>query len=380
MITNSMITEKIKRNIKNIGADLREYPAQGNGIYFTDRDKRLKLGHIFNWTQSFFTGMAYWAYVDTGDREILDWMLSFEQIYYDKVFKTPLETMHDLGFLYIPYAVALYKLTGSERMKDMGIKAADELAKRFNPKGDYIRAWGRMDYKTPEYVDPELAKDHFFTESKGLAIIDCMMNIPLLFWAGKVTGSRFYERIAMAHADTTMKYFIREDFSVKHSYVFSEETGEPIGEKAYCGYGIGSYWARGTAWAIYGFMCAYKYTKEEKYLDLSKKLLDRFMEECHGDIPVWDFRLPDNEPKKKDTSALAIVLSAVNELIKTEKSDKLERFRTEMTEKLMNYIDISAETDGLMKGQNGEDVYAVYGDYYLVEYLFGRKYPDAVIW
>ena len=380
MITNNMITAKIKRNIKKIGSDLREYPAQKDGMYFTERDKRLKLGHIFNWTQSFFTGMAYWAYVDSGDKEILDWILSFEDEYYDKVFKTPLETMHDLGFLYIPYAVALYKLTGSERMKEIGIKAADELAKRFNPKGGYIRAWGRMDYNVPDYVDSELAKDPFFTKSEGLAIIDCMMNIPLLFWASKVTGHKFYERIAMAHADTTIKYFIREDSSVKHSYHFSEETGEPIGEAAYCGYGIGSYWARGAAWAIYGFMCAYKYTGVEKYLKLSKRLLEGFINECHGDIPVWDFRLPNDAPHKKDTSALAIVLSAVNELVKIEKSEELEQFSAEMTEKLMEYVDISEEKDGLLSDQDGMDVYACFGDYYLVEALFGKEYPNAVIW
>lgn len=61
-----------------------------------------------------------------------------------------------------------------------------------------------MDYKTSEYVDGELAKNHFFCESKGLAIIDCMMNLPLLFWAGEVTGNAFYKRIAEAHADTTL--------------------------------------------------------------------------------------------------------------------------------------------------------------------------------
>ena len=86
-----------------------------------------------------------------------------------------------------------------------------------------------------------LRKITFFCESKGLAIIDCMMNLLLLFWAGEVTGHAFYKRIAEAHADTTLKYFIREDYSVRHAYRFSEDTDAALGEANYCGYSIGSY-------------------------------------------------------------------------------------------------------------------------------------------
>lgn len=109
--------------------------------------------------------MTLWAYEDTQDSEFLDRTLQFRQEYFDKVMKTSMETMHDAGFLYSTYAVMLYSITGDEEFKQMGINAVDTLAMRFDPNGKYIRAWRRMDNVTPEYVDTELAKDHFFTES-----------------------------------------------------------------------------------------------------------------------------------------------------------------------------------------------------------------------
>ena len=232
IIPQKLIT-KIENNMEKIGSDLREFKSSIDGNYLANREEAIKIGHIFNWTQSFFVGMALWSYLDTKNKKFLEWAESFKDSYKRKVFDTPLETMHDVGFLYSPFAVMLYNITGDEEYKEIGIKAADVLAMRYEPKGGYIRAWGRMDYKTPEYVDSGLAKDHFFTESKGLAIIDCMMNLPLLFWASEVTGHPFYKRIAMMHADTTMKYFIRDDYSVKHAFRFSESTGEPLGETNY---------------------------------------------------------------------------------------------------------------------------------------------------
>lgn len=379
-VMKEQIVAKIRNNIAQMGNELREYPGNEPGLYFREKEKCLPLSHICSWTESFFTGMGYWAYVETKDKQILDWLMGLYQEYYDKVFKTPLDTMHDLGFLYIPYAVALYKLTGDEKMKEIGIKAADELAKRFEPRGGYIRAWGRMDDKIPDYVDSKQAKGIFWEESQGLAIIDCMMNIPLLFWAEEVTGNRFYGRIATVHADTTMKYFVRGDDSTCHAYRFDEETGEAIGEANDCGYSVGSHWARGTAWAVYGFMCCYKYTGKEKYLELSLRLLRKFIQESGGEIPVWDFRLPKEEPQNLDTSAVAIILSACNELVKFTSCDEIPNYIESIEGKLMDYVNLGLENNGFLKEQDGCRYYVSHGDYYLVEALFGREYPEYLIW
>ena len=373
------LLKKIERNIEKIGDDLRDFPGRVSGDYLEDREKAIKIGHIFNWTQSFFTGMALWAYQDTGDKKFLEWVLQFKSSYEDKVFKTPMETMHDLGFLYSPYAVMLYEITGDEEFKNIGIKAADALAMRYEPKGRYIRAWGRMDGKIPEYVDKELTKNGFFTESKGLAIIDCMMNIPLLFWASKVTGHVFYERIAIEHANTTMKYFLRDDYSVRHAYRFSEETGEPLGEANDCGYANGSHWARGTAWGVYGFAIAYNYTNKAEYLDTAIKLLDKFMMESNGKIPVWDFRLPDYEEKAVDTSAAAIILCGIIELEKHKTTKKLQMYKKMLRDNLEEYINYDAKIMGILKEQNGNHTYTSFGDYFLIE-SYMKETADINVW
>ncbi len=373
------LINKIKNNISKIGSDLRDFPGVSNGDYLENKESAIEIGHIFNWTQSFFTGMALWAYIETKDKAFLDWAEQFKEKYRAKVFDTPMETMHDLGFLYSPYAVMLYNITGDEEYKNIAIKAADALAMRYEPRGGYIRAWGRMDYKTPEYVDAALAKDHFFTESKGVAIIDCMMNLPLLFWASEVTGHPFYKRIAMVHADTTMRYFIRDDYSLIHAFRFSEETGEPIGESNYCGYSNGSCWTRGMAWAIYGFAIAYNYTREEKYLDASIKLLEKFMRECKNEAPIWDFCLPSFEEQSIDTSAVAIVLCGIIELEKTKSNGKLTKAKGILKDILEPFIDYDEDVMGILKEQNGTHHYTPYGDYFVIETLVKESH-DIKVW
>ena len=373
------LIKKIENNVKIIGADLKEIHAADDGDYAKKLADATPIGHIFTWMQSFATGMALWVYEDTKNEELLKWAEQFKDAYRSKVFDTPMETMHDVGFLYSPYAVMLYNITGDEKYKEIGIKAADVLAMRYDPKGGYIRAWGRMDYKTPDYVDEELAKDHFFTESRGLAIVDCMMNLPLLFWASEVTGHPFYKRIAMMHADTTMKYFMRDDYSIMHAYRFSEETGEAIGEANYCGYANGSHWARGTAWAIYGFATAYNYTGKEAYMDTAFKLLDKFMTECRGKMPVWDFRLPDDEEKSIDTSAAAVVLCGILEIEKHKTNNNLQKYKKQLRDGLEEYIDYDENVMGILKEQNGRHYYAIFGDYFLIE-SYMKETSDIKVW
>lgn len=373
------LLKKIENNIDKIGDDLREFPGSTDGNYLANRENALKIGHIFNWTQSFFTGMSLWAYLDTNDEKFLKWAEKFKSDYRKKVFDTPMETMHDVGFLYSPYAVMLYNITKDNEYKEIALKAADALAMRYEPKGGYIRAWGRMDYKIPEYVDSELAKDHFFTESAGLAIIDCMMNIPLLFWASKVTGHVFYRRIAEMHADTTLKYFVRNDYSVCHAYRFSEETGEPIGEANYCGYSCASHWARGTGWAIYGFAIAYNYTGKSEYMDTAMALLDKFMIECDGRMPLWDFRLPSFEEQALDTSAAAVVLCGIIEIERHKTNDRLKKYKSLLRGWLEDYIDYDGNVMGILKEQNGWHKYTPYGDYYMIE-SYMKENTDIAVW
>ena len=101
------LIKKIENNVKKIGNDLRAFHANKDGNYLIERDKCISIGHIFSWTQSFFVGMALWAYLDSNNKELLEWAKTFEQEYKSKVFDTPMETMHDVGFLYSVCSYAL---------------------------------------------------------------------------------------------------------------------------------------------------------------------------------------------------------------------------------------------------------------------------------
>lgn len=379
----SLCCRKASLNCKKIGHELREFPGSGNGEYFAgNREGLIPLRHIFSWTQSFFTGMAALAYMENNDEGLRRWLLSFYREYHDKVTIYKEDTMHDIGFLYTLYSRLLYKIERTETLRNLSLQAAEVLAGRFVESGGYIRAWGRMDETIPEYVDDALAANNFFSNSKGLMIIDCLMNISLLFWAWKETGQEKYGRIAKSHADVSLKYLVREDGSIRHAYRFDEE-GNSVGEFNDCGYAIGSHWARGSAWAIYGFAVAYSYTEDKKYLEASAKILDKFIEECGDDpVPVWDFRVPMNiSLQKPDTSAAVIVGCGIEELLRFGKNRKYEEYQERMLQTICHsYINRDLECPGILSHQNGRDVYCCFGDYFFMELLCKKLKGYFQIW
>lgn len=356
-----------------------------DGDYYKhEHKKEALLSFRWNWMTSFQTGLAPLYYQTEKDERYLKWANAFEKYYHSKMFDTPMESMHDIGFLYSPYSVAMYKLTGDEKHRADAIKAADEITKRFDINGRYIDAWGFMDDE----------------ERTGRAIIDCMMNIALLMWAYEETGHTYYKDIAMAHADTTRKYFIREDFTVAHSFDFDRKTGEMLRENNGCGYGNGTWWARGTAWAIYGYALMGRYDK--KYTELAEKILEKYMNELKtGEyIPVWDFRLPKDMPAKKcgdnaawdetdinnmkynvDTSAAAIAACGALRIYKNSGNEALRDFAVDSLEALSaEYVSRDIKIPGILKYQNGCGIYTMYGDYFYSELLMSVLYNIDICW
>lgn len=398
--------EKTRRNMREMGNEWREFPLKScfDGRYFADAQQPGRpLSHVFCWTQGFFAGMAGISYAITKDESFLNWLRTGYDYFYNKVNRDSLETMHDLGFLYSPYSVFLYRQTGETRMKELSVKAADELIKRYVPNGHYIQAWGRMNNRTPDYVDDELAKNHFFTQSEGLAIIDCMMNLPLLFWASRETGHPVYANIATEHIRTTIRHFIREDGSVYHAYRFSVLDGAPVQPENYCGYATDSWWARGAAWAIYGLAIAYDYTRVPEYLALAEQLALRFAEQAGEEgVPVWDFRLPEATPAiasenrsafpwdasdlnnlayNKDTSAAAIVVCAIQRMSKHGENAELERFKRAALDSLAHrYFNSDKGVNGLLTHSNGRMEYTSYGDYFFMEALAHETHGLDTCW
>lgn len=361
--TFDLCVNKTRNNIKFLADEPKSWAFDQDGIYSNFHEGFFEIG---NWTSSFFTGMALLAYRQNKDRYFLEQLERLASLYREKVYEQYMETMHDLGFLYSLYSVALFKETGDQNHREVGLRAAEVLASRFDAKGNYIRAWGRLDELDTDYA--------------GLAIIDCLMNLPLLFWAAEETGDKKYYEISVKHADTVLKNMVRDDFSVYHSLRFNPETGEVTGEDNYCGNAVGSEWARGTAWAIYGFALLYKHTKDKKYLDASEKIAVHFAEKLGNDgIPVWDFKMLVGDNFQLDTSAASPAVCGLLELEKHGVDNaKLKAAKDQMLAALTSgdYLNFDDKLQGILHhAEVGNGVgkaryaYTSWGDYYLMEAL-----------
>ena len=362
-----------------------EIISKNDGKYY-DKEWNRPLINKWTWLGSFITGFGPLHYKIEKNTELLKWANSFEDQYYNKMFGENMTYMHDLGFLYMPYSVELYRLTGAKSHKEAALKAADELCKRFDLKGSYIEAWSELDGSE---------------ENERWMIADSTMNLPLLFWAWQETGKFYYKDIAQSHINTLEKYIIREDWSVAHAFQFNED-GSPKREQNSCGFKEGSHWARGTGWIVYGLAIASAYTGNKHYLELSKNILKKWIEENTRDdlIPTWDFRLPAETPaigcgkswnwdaKDKvnlnlnvDSSASAIMCCAIQLINDLEPNKELMNYSDKMLQSLCdNYLNTDETVPGILKLQNGEDTYATYGDWYFVEALAKRVYGTPVCW
>ncbi len=354
---------KTRRNIEMLAEAPATWAFDAAGRYPRWREGFYEIG---NWTSSFFTGMALLAWRESQDDHLLRQLDRLEPWYQAKVGEHAAETMHDLGFLYSLYSVALHKLVGGERHRDLGIKAAEVLAARFIPEGGYIRAWGRMDEPDTDYA--------------GLAIVDCMMNLPLLYWAAEETGEERFREIAIRHSDMTLERFIREDGSVCHAYRFDPRTGAPLREDNYCGRAVGSHWARGASWAAYGFAMGHRYTGDRRYLDASLKVIRAVVSNLDAEaVPLWDFRLDSEAPRLRDSSSAAVAACAIQELDALDAADEpLLAAKRALIARLCSedYLDFDLGIEGILRyGQVGAGVgrarsaYTSWGDYYFMEAL-----------
>lgn len=254
-----------------------------------------------DWTTGFWTGEIWLAYEHTknpalkeaGEIQMKDFLNRIEE-------KIDVET-HDLGFLYSPSCVAGYKLTGSQVGRMAALKAAEELITRFHEKGEFIQAWGTLN-----------APDNY------RLIIDCLLNLPLLYWATEETGEEKYRQVAEKHIHTALANVIRPDFSTWHTFFFNRETGAPDHGATCQGYRDGSAWARGQAWGVYGTAVGYKYTKRESYIPIFKGVTEYFLRHLPEDlVPYWDLEFGDgNEDQPRDSSSASIAACGMLEMAK----------------------------------------------------------------
>lgn len=350
-----LCVSKTRGNIKRLSDEPKSAAWAEDGNFFAFQEGFFEIG---NWTSSFFTGMALIAWQETEDECFLQQTLRLVPAYREKACVRYLDMHHDAGFLYSLYSVALHKLTGDPAHREVGLAAAAALYQRFNSKGGFIRAWGRLD--TPE--------------QNNMAIIDCMMNLPLFYWASQETGDPKYRDAAVRQADNTLKYFIRADDSVNHAFRFDLHTGQPLGPDNYCGHAVDSYWARGAAWAIYGFALSCRYTGDKKYRDASVRVLRKLLAQLDAAVvPVWDFRLSPNATPVRDASAAAVVVCGIQELQHLGAADaSLLKAKDALLNAITaeKYLNFDAHCCGVLRSGFGNKVaYSSWGDYFLMEAL-----------
>ena len=333
-------------------------PASLGGIY-------LALGNT-EWTSSFWTGMLWLAYELTGSekyrRAAENQMPGYQRRLTGKINTAT----HDLGFLYTLSCVTAYKLTGNNDARTSAMEAAELLIGRYFEKAGIIQAWG----------------DLSDTAQRGRMIIDCLMNLPLLYWVAQAGGGKEYYEIAYSHALQAARHIVREESSTFHTFYMDVETGAPRFGKTAQGYSDNSCWSRGQAWGIYGFILSYGYTRDGIFLELARKLADYFLNRLPEDyICYWDLVFTSGD-EERDSSAAAIAACGLLELAKHLPLTDVYRtiYENAAMHMLYNlalkYTTAGMKSNGVLghavyskPNHEGVDECVIWGDYFYLEAL-----------
>lgn len=247
------------------------------------------------WTSGFYPGELWYLYEYTKSDKILQLATEYTELLESQKWATD---NHDIGFmLYCSFGNGL-RLTNDNQYKEILLTAANSLMKRYDPKVGLIRSW---DFNKETWQYP--------------VIIDNMMNLELLFWAAKQSHDSVMYQAAVSHATKTMKYHFRPDYSCWHVVSYDTITGLPHIKQTHQGLNDSSAWARGQAWALYGFTMVYRETKDVKFLKQAVHIAEYIINNPAmptDKIPIWDFN--DKPTSYRDASAGALIASALIEL------------------------------------------------------------------
>ena len=320
------------------------------------------------WTGGFWPGLMWQLWVLTEDGFFRQEACRAEKLLTEE-FRSYRLLNHDVGFMYLLSCGADAKLTGNQQAETDLLHAASLLMGRFNPTG-FIRAWNEP-------------------ERTGFAIIDCMMNLALLYRASRDTQDPRFRLVAKAHADTTLREFLREDGSVSHIIEFDPETGKRIREHAGQGYALGTQWSRGQAWGLYGFALAYRHLGEKRYLEAAKKIAGNFVSRIRPDgLTDCDFCQPAGE-ERIDNIAGAIAASGLQELAAITGEENWKHHAGKLADGLLEHCaDWGENRCGILTHCTasyhddgaGRHTNIVYGDYFLVEALMKLCGRDPELW
>jgi unsaturated chondroitin disaccharide hydrolase len=327
---------------------------------------QLKLVVSRDWTSGFFPGELWFLYEWTKKNE---WKIQAQNFTANIEREKTNAGTHDMGFkIYCSFGNG-YRLAKYLPYKDVIIESARTLITRFNPKVGCIRSW-----------------DHHKEQWDFPVIIDNLMNLELLFEATKLSGDSSFYKIAVTHANTTIKNHYRPDYSSYHVVDYDTATGQVRKKQTAQGYSDESAWARGQAWGLYGFTMCYRETKNKIYLEQAEHIASFILNHPNLPkdlVPYWDFNAPNIPNEPRDASAAAIMASALYELSTYNKDNK--KYRTaadKIIGNLTNYYGsavgknhgfILLHSTGSKPANSEVDVPLIYADYYYLEALLRMK-------
>ena len=366
-----VIADNIQFAEKQIGHQVKLIEASGDMLNpRTIKNDSIQYVPIDDWTSGFFPGTMWYMYQLTGDKKWEKLGVKYTEHLDSAKFLT---WHHDVGFIINSSYGNAYKATKNEAYKAVLIQAAKSLATRFRPTPGVIQSWD---------------EDKGWQGTRGWmcpVIIDNMMNLELLFEATKLSGDSSFYRMAVSHANVTLDNHFRKDYSCYHVIDYDKIKGGVRGKQTAQGYADESAWARGQAWALYGFTVCYRETKDARYLDLTDKIYNYLFthKNMPADlIPYWDFDAPNIPNEPRDASAAAIIASALYELSAFERPKYKET-----ADKIVTSL--SSPTYRAILGTNGNfllmhsvgsiphgheiDVPLNYADYYFLEALTRKK-------
>ena len=326
---------------------------------------------IDDWCSGFFPGSLCYLYQLTNDKS---WLLQ------SKRFTEALDSIqyltwhHDVGFMIGSSYLNIYRLNPNKAYKKTIIQTAKSLCTRFRKKAGVIQSWN---------------VDRGWQSKRGWTcpvIIDNMMNLELLFEATRLSGDSTYWKVAVSHANKTLENQFRKDGSCYHVVDYDPNNGAILHRQTAQGYADNSAWARGQAWAVYGYTVCYRYTHDRKYLDQAVKTLNFVMQNPNLPedlIPYWDFDAPNIPNEPRDVSSAACIASALYEMNNylpdngyTSLADRIIRslsspeYRAPLGK---NGCFLLMHSVGSIPHNNEIDVPLNYADYYFLEALTRRK-------
>ncbi len=313
------------------------------------------------WTSGFWPGSIWLAYEATGDKTFRYAAQIHVQTLLHRIRNRIATDHHDMGFMYSPSCVSAWRLVGDEDAHEAAVLAADQLCERFHEKGAFLQAWGAKG--APE--------NYRF-------IIDCLLNLPLLYWATEETGDGRYRDLARRHMETSLKYSIRPDYSTYHTFFMDPETGAPSHGATQQGYSDDSNWARGQAWAITGVAFLYRLEQTDALRDMFEKLLAFYLDRLPTDlVPYWDMIFTDGE-EPRDSSSAAIVACGLLEMAEQTGGAKGAEYRTLAARMLSSLAQTYAVSDPAVS--NGFLLHGTYSKKTPYNRCRGEGVDECVAW